>query len=222
MTDDQTNTTSPTTHYFSWSEKPINEAWYMPLTTRCRGLVINRDGYRGLFNDGDIDKGTQFLLDKIDDSKLRTQDSTSLNILDLGCGSGIMPLWIMAYSEQKKIIPLPHIDACDISPLAVTCAQHNTEKYKNIKVILSDIMTNDYFHDKQYDLIITNPPFAAGKKTVREFFRQWYVHLAPGGQMRCVAPTNKWAKSHIAYCETIGSVTVVSVERWWRVWYIQK
>ncbi|MBP7885462.1 methyltransferase [Patescibacteria group bacterium] len=144
----------------------------MPLTTRCRGLVINRDGYRGLFNDGDIDKGTQFLLDKIDDSKLRTQDSTSLNILDLGCGSGIMPLWIMAYSEQKKIIPLPHIDACDISPLAVTCAQHNTEKYKNIKVILSDIMTNDYFHDKQYDLIITNPPFAAGKKTVREFFRQ--------------------------------------------------
>lgn len=214
--------TITTPHYFRWTSEEIDDNNYRVSTTRCRGLAIQRDGYRWLFNNGDIDTGTKFLLENL--QFIVPNSQLSFSVLDLGCGSGIIAMWISAYWQQKKFTSSLHIDACDISPLAVACTQHNMTKYhlKNTKVILSDILANDYFQDKAYDLILTNPPFAAGKKVVRGFLRQGYEHLAPDGQIRCVAPTNKWAKSHIAYCQTLGSVTVVAVEKWWRVRYVQK
>lgn len=74
-------------------------------------------------------------------------------------------------------------------------------------------------------MIISNPPFSAGKKVVQAFIRQSYDHLRPGGKLWLVVPTNKWAKSYIKINQEIfgaDAITIVTIEAWYRVRYSTK
>jgi 16S rRNA (guanine1207-N2)-methyltransferase len=152
--------------------------------------------------------------------------------MDLGCGYGIVSAWIIsqysATGQTKKII----IDAVDSSPLAIDLTTLNIKTLLGSSVrditfqaIQSDVLTDKYFEGKEYDCIITNPPFSAGKKSVFAFISQSFNHLRPGGQLRLIAPTNKGAKSHITYTEEIfgvDNVEILALENGLRVWRATK
>lgn len=121
------------------------------------------------------------------------------------------------------------IDACDISPLACQVTEYNLASYKHPKlqttVKESDILADNYFVGKQYQSIITNPPFSAGKKVVKEVIKQGYDHLSPDGVMRIVIPTKKGAKSYLERCRTEfgpASVTIQALEAGYRVRTLEK
>ncbi len=59
------------------------------------------------------------------------------------------------------------------------------------QVLHSDVLSDIYFSDKKYHIIITNPPFSAGKSAVRLFIEQSYEHLHDDGILWMVVPTNK-------------------------------
>ena len=152
-------------------------------------------------------------------------------MLDLGCGYGLVSSYVSdqytkgTFSGIWKLM----IDACDSSQLAIDLTIKNLQEYqaKNITVHVqnSDILSDNYFSDKLYDVILTNPPFSAGKKVVKQFLQQGYDHLKVWGMIWIVIPTKKGAKSYIDRCREefgISSITIQSLEAGYRVWTIEK
>lgn len=80
----------------------------------------------------------------------------TLNILDLGTGSGAIAIALA--SELPKAV----ITATDKSATALAIAQHNAKQHqqRHIRFILSDWFSG-IASDERFDLIISNPPYIA-------------------------------------------------------------
>ncbi len=80
---------------------------------------------------------------------------SSLNILDLGTGSGCIAL---ALASE---LPQAHIYATDNSASCITLAQQNASKLKlsNVNFVLSDWYQAITRHD--FDIVVSNPPYIA-------------------------------------------------------------
>lgn len=82
----------------------------------------------------------------------KNQDK-SLNILDIGTGTGCIPI-----SLAKKLSKAT-ISAIDVSTEALKIAQKNADLNKvNIKLIAADILQTNNLSEN-YDIIISNPPY---------------------------------------------------------------
>lgn len=86
---------------------------------------------------------------EIKDSKLNVQD---IKILDIGTGSGIIPLVL------KKHFPEAKVSSIDFSEKALNTAKRNAEHHQlKIQFIHADYLNYDLAED--YDIIISNPPY---------------------------------------------------------------
>jgi len=87
----------------------------------------------------------------------RTPDGQTINILDLGTGSGIIAV-VLALE-----LPAAAVTAVDLSFSALKVAKHNAKKHKVAERI--DFVNCDWFGGiapgKQYDLVLSNPPYIA-------------------------------------------------------------
>ena len=95
----------------------------------------------------------RFETEQLIEKTLKLIDKDSLNVLDIGTGSGCIAITL------KSMLPKSNIDACDISLDALEVAKINAkENHQSINFIHSDLFSNI---DKKYDLIISNPPYIA-------------------------------------------------------------
>ena len=86
-------------------------------------------------------------------STKQTTDKKQLKILDIGTGSGCIPI------SLKKQLPFAKISAIDISEEALTVAKKNAVLNNvDIHFILQDILKTVAL-DQHYDIIISNPPY---------------------------------------------------------------
>lgn len=86
---------------------------------------------------------------EIKNSKFKDQD---IKILDIGTGSGIIPLVL------KKYFPEAHISSVDFSEKALNTAKRNAEYHQlEINFIHADYL--NYEPGEDYDIIISNPPY---------------------------------------------------------------
>ncbi|WP_374445093.1 peptide chain release factor N(5)-glutamine methyltransferase [Epilithonimonas sp.] len=87
-----------------------------------------------------------------DSSRTLKHSDTQLKILDIGTGSGIIPIVL------KKHFPDADISAIDISEDALKIASENAKLHNTeINFIQKDYLNEDL--DKIYDVIISNPPY---------------------------------------------------------------
>ncbi len=99
-------------------------------------------------------------------------------ILELCTGSGCLPIML------ADAFPNAQVDAVDISTDALAVARRNVEEYAlqdRITLIESDLYAN--VPSKQYDLIVTNPPYVnSGSigKLPEEYRREPQIALAGG------------------------------------------
>ena len=86
---------------------------------------------------------------------LENQGSTIPSILDIGTGSGCIPITL------KKKMPNASISALDVSPKALKVATANANLNDvNISFILEDILDEKKWSAlPSYDIIISNPPY---------------------------------------------------------------
>lgn len=77
----------------------------------------------------------------------------SLNILDIGTGSGAIAIALAAN------LPKARVEAWDISSEALKMAKKNAERNK-VDIFFKEVdVLADIFTDKKYDIIVSNPPY---------------------------------------------------------------
>jgi release factor glutamine methyltransferase len=92
-----------------------------------------------------------------------------VNILDIGTGSGCIAITL---SKELNC----QVDASDISKDALEVAQKNNQKLKaDVHFIESDLLKNIH---KQYDIILSNPPYIAYGEEIEEIVKNYEPHIA--------------------------------------------
>ena len=162
-------------HYYT--ENPTS-----PLKTREHTLKLkNGHEYKfksasGVYAYKHIDKATKILIEHlIVDGK---------SVLDIGCGYGVIGITL------KKEYPDLEVYMSDINKRAVEFAKINA-KDNNVDV---DIKQGDGYNpwgNMKFDMIVMNPPIAAGKNVWMKLIREAKDHLSRGGSLQVVAFHNK-------------------------------
>ncbi len=153
----------------------------------------------GVFSKDKFDYGTRLLLDSIDISKL------SGNVLDLGCGIGVVGIILGTINENINI------DMIDINDRAISLVRDNLTLNKvKANAFSSDVYSNV---NKKYDYIITNPPIRAGKEVVRKFLLGGYDYLNDNGILYFVMRKDHGVKSMIKELESKYNVTIVNKDK---------
>lgn len=81
--------------------------------------------------------------------------STNLKVIDIGTGSGCIPIILSKHLKQAQVTTV------DISKEAIETAKKNAQRLgETIHFINADILEWDYvFSDQRYDIIVSNPPY---------------------------------------------------------------
>lgn len=81
--------------------------------------------------------------------------SSHLKVIDIGTGSGCIPIILSKYLNQAQVTTV------DISKEAIHTAKKNAQSLgEPVHFINADILEWDYvFSDQQYDIIVSNPPY---------------------------------------------------------------
>ena len=153
----------------------------------------------GVFSKDRFDYGTRVLLSSIDIDKL------SGNVLDLGCGIGVIGLILGTINKNISI------DMVDINERAINLTKNNLV-LNNVKanVFVSDIYSNI---SNKYDFIITNPPIRAGKSVVREFLLGSYDYLKDDGILYFVMRKDHGVKSMIGELNVKFNTSIVNKDK---------
>ncbi|MBQ2639660.1 MAG: peptide chain release factor N(5)-glutamine methyltransferase [Bacilli bacterium] len=93
-----------------------------------------------------------------------------IDIIDLGCGSGVIGLTL------EKKVSTKSVDLIDISKEALEVTKENI---KNLKSKANTIESNFFENvDKKYDLIISNPPYIKTNEEIEVIVKENEPHLA--------------------------------------------
>ena len=153
--------------------------------------------YPGVFAHGRVDDGTKLLLSVLE---------PRARALDVGCGNGVISAWLL---KQQVAV-----DAIDVDALAIEATRATAP---NASVFPSDVFENIH---QRYDLIVSNPPFHAGKRQTSEasvrLIEESPQHLSPGGQLWLVA--NRFLPYARVFDEAFGRFDVATETSSYRVY----
>ncbi len=167
-------------HYFT--ENPEVAHDYREIEAELLGMKFSFRTDAGVFSRNHIDRGTELMIQAM---KIQKTDK----VLDMGCGYG--SLGIVA----AKLAPFGQSYMVDINQRATGLAKENAKvnQISNVKVIHSDGFTN--IDENDFDVILMNPPFRAGKKVVYSLIEKAKEHLNINGSLYTVCMTKQGAKS---------------------------
>lgn len=163
-----------------WLREPgISPGTWHEFEVDVRGARFRLCGLPGVFSYKKLDQGTSMLLSQLDVTR-------GSRVLDVGCGYGIIGLVAARMGAA-------HVDMVDANTLAVASARRNIEfnEVGNARAFTSDALSA--VSEEEYDLVLTNPPFHAGKAVDYEVARAFIEHsrrvLRPGGRLMLVTNT---------------------------------
>ncbi len=189
-------------HYYL-NDKTLNHE-IQTIKFKINNHEINLDTDRGVFSRDGLDFGSRVLLENINFSADLTQ------IIDMGCGYGPMGIY------AAKMCPNAHVIMADVNERAALLATQNLSKnmVENAEVYVSFLFENI---TQKADLIMSNPPIRAGKKTVFDLYDQAYDHLLKNGRFYAVIQKKQGAPSSVKKLEELfGNCEVIAkVKGYW-------
>lgn len=164
-------------HYYT--KTPTSESNPTIVKIEILGKVYKICSDSGVFSKDGLDKGTEVLIKAM-------PVEPSDKVLDWGTGYGIIGLAAAQTAQQVEMI--------DINERAVALAQNNIELngITNACAYQSDGFNNV---TGKYNLIISNPPFRAGKKVVHGLVERAPEFLLPSGGLVVVVQRKQGAES---------------------------
>ena len=163
----------------------------------------------GLFSKKELDSATRLLIEKADLTNAKS-------VLDLGCGWGVVAVSLAVANKNSEI----KFVASDVSDRAITYTKKNSRKFKaHVEVIQSNIFENSYFENKLFDVILTNPPYVAGRKVCLAFIEESFNHLNEGGSLQLVARHKKGGKFLGEYMKDLfGNLEFIGKQSGFRIY----
>jgi 16S rRNA (guanine1207-N2)-methyltransferase len=163
----------------NWALEPgIAPGTWVTFNISIKSKDVKIFSLPGIFSYDRLDEGTELLLETI-------HFPSSSKILDVGCGYGIIGLYAALQASTSEI------DLVDSNRLAIAASQKNlnANKLEDVRIIPSDLL--DPLPKNYYDLIISNPPFHAGKEInysiTSALLHQAFQALETGGKIIIVA-----------------------------------
>ncbi len=93
----------------------------------------------------------------LDRAKERPTDESTIEIADVGTGSGILAVC------AAKYVPTAHVTAIDVSPAALDIAKRNADRYNvadRITFVEADLLSAEPL-EPRFDYIVSNPPYVS-------------------------------------------------------------
>lgn len=171
-----------------------------------RGSKLRFVSDAGVFSKGGVDYGSRTLIESL-------TIPVDAKVLDVGCGYG--PIGLSA----ARIASQGHVTMIDVNTRAVELARENAllNGISNITVIESDLF--EVLEEKDYDVVVTNPPIRAGKDVVHAIFEGAYERLRSGGALWIVIQKKQGAPSAKQKLEELfGEVVEVTKDKGYRIY----
>lgn len=188
-------------HYYS--EKPSSESERKTIKTNVAGYHFKMLTDAGVFSRNKVDTGSEVLIKAAQNSSFPAG-----NILDLGCGYGIVGLTLAKTFSKRKI------EMVDVNERALGLSKDNAKlnQIENVEIYQSDVFSN--IMNTQFGAILSNPPIRAGKKVVHQILEESYDHLVDGGKLQIVIQKKQGAPSaQKKMKEVFGNVERISLEK---------
>ena len=159
-------------HYFRRGRKLFGSFRVIGEVLRGTGFEFIVSG--GVFSSRGVDEGTKLLIEHADVPREGL-------LLDLGCGYGVVGIVF------AKLYPRLRVYMVDVNPRAVELAKLNA-KHNNVADRVTVLQGSLYNPVKglRFNVILSNPPLAAGMETVEAIVRQAPEHLVEGGSLQLV------------------------------------
>jgi 16S rRNA (guanine1207-N2)-methyltransferase len=162
-------------HYFT--ENPASEIKEKKFIQTIKSSILSFISVSGVFAFEDK-------VDKVSELLIRNFTPSGISVLDIGCGYGAIGLFIKSLYDTQKVW------MTDINNRAVEYTRLNALRNKlEVTILKSDLFSE--LADISFDDILSNPPFAAGKKLNTRLIDESWEHLNPGGSLWLVAHHNK-------------------------------
>lgn len=160
----------------------------------------------GIFASHGIDPGTALLIENL---ALRPAD----RVLDLGCGWGAVGV------AAAKSAPGGRVVLTDVNRRAARLARENLDRnrVRNAEVRVGSLF--EPVGEETFDVIVTNPPFRAGRPLVLELLSETPAHLVPEGRLVLVGKGSQGIRFYQGWLEAHwpGPVTVLGRGSGYRV-----
>lgn len=150
-----------------------------------------------VFSPKNADKGTLAMLSVVEfdgDDK----------VLDLGCGYGLVGIFV------AKIINSTNVVMTDVDSKSVELARENIalNDVQGIRLYQSDGFKN--IVEKDFNVILSNPPYHADFSVSKEFIEKGFNRLALGGKMYMVTKRKDWYKNKLI--SIFGGVRICEID----------
>lgn len=166
-------------HYFEDDGKKVEE---FSITMRVDGEDLTFTSGNGMFSKDELDHGTRILITYM-------ELPASGSVLDLGCGIGIVGIIVKRTNAALDVVQ------SDVTFKAVSLTRKNAQSFGiDTEVVKSNVYAK--FEDRTFDVILLNPPRAAGKDVIRKMIAEAPEHLNTGGSLQLVAMGNKGGASY--------------------------
>ena len=158
--------------------------------------------HANVFSRDSLDIGTRFFLQHL------PRQTAAKDIIDLGCGSGVVGLIAAEQHPDAKIYFV------DESYMAVASAKDNFQRAYADSREAEFMVTNGLteFEPASADLILCNPPFhqqhAVGDQIAQKMFKQSYRTLCEGGELWVIS--NRHLGYHVSLKLIFGNVVQIA------------
>ncbi|MGA8256928.1 MAG: methyltransferase [Nocardioides sp.] len=166
-------------HYFT--ADPTVAFKRAAVTAEVWGHRLELTSGSGVFARGRVDIGTAILLRE-------TEPPSAGEVLDLGCGYGVIGLAIAA------AVPSAVVTGVDVNERAVLLANQNATAL-GLADRYSALTPDAVNPEARYDEIWSNPPIRIGKEALHALLLRWLPTLTPGGRAVMVVGKNLGADS---------------------------
>lgn len=192
-----------TEHYYTGQPQVEHDLREITAILRGKRFVFTTDA--GVFSKGRIDAGTRLLAETME---IHPGDT----VLDMGCGYG--PLGVVAGGLAKE----GRVLMVDVNQRAVELTRRNLQQngVTNARVLAGDGFA--VVEERDFDVILMNPPIRAGKAVVYALIGEARDHLKEGGRLYVVVQTKQGAKSMMREIEEqFGNAEDIEREGGYRV-----
>ena len=184
------------------------DAWLDSKSYPTPGGSLDLQRLPGVFGKEGLDAGTALLLEAL--------PALDGDILDVGCGCGVISLWLKRQNPQARITGL------DADSLAVASARHNSRELGlDVNWICGDVYPDS---DQRFDHIVSNPPFHQGVATElaigQRLIAQAPQRLNPGGSLWLVC--NRFLPWRQQMQQAFGAVETLAENGRFAVYRAQK